>query len=112
MLRVTAYIALAYIAAGSHAQSASWYYDFKSKQSYAVATKKLGSFDRVLGSTIKLDALGFLGATKEGRPVAGYAVVWNGEIAKNLKISVGPAVLAKEGNIEGVSLFAGVTWRL
>lgn len=90
----------------------AYVYEPSSRSVVRVAGAQVGTLTRVLGvSRLRLPVLAFAGIDTSNRMTTGVTATFQYQLASELTINVGPALLLRGGKVRGASVYLGVSYR-
>lgn len=85
------------------------FYDFQARQTAIVATRRLTTFEDVLGKGFSVDLDAFAGMYQDGKPVGGLSLGKRFPLAKNLGGYAGFGVSTSDGKPVSVGFVLGAS---
>jgi len=87
-------------------------YEPSSRSLVRVAGAQLGTLTRVAGqSRLRMPVLAFAGIDSSNRMTTGLTATFQYQLANELTVNVGPALLLRAGKVRGASVYLGVSYR-
>lgn len=107
-MKAISFLCMIAVATIGSAQSASMYYDIKTKQLFPVVKRSIGTFQNVLHTKVNLEYSAFVGVDSlQLRPIAGVALTYTAPLATNLTFEIGPALLYRDSTLKFSGVFLG-----